>query len=210
MAATTVADIMERDAPSIAPEVGLEEVIAQFKEQDVPALPVVNDGGRCVGIVTEKDLVIADEEGEFHIPHYIELFGGLVFYPPEVHVFDRRVKKAAATRVQELMTEPAVVVEPSTTVQEAAHTDRRARPQPAAGRRARPLHRAGHPRRRARGAERRGGLSGDGPCAGTREPVRDRAQRRAAGPRGARQHGLRGRQGRGLRATGWSRLRAPR
>ncbi|HWI74832.1 MAG TPA: CBS domain-containing protein [Baekduia sp.] len=119
--ATTVAEVMERDAPSIALDATVEDVVAQFKEQDVPALPVVNDGGRCVGIVTEKDLVIADEEGDLHIPHYIELFGGLVFFPPELRIFEKRLKKAAATRVSDLMTEPAVVVEPSTTIHEAAH-----------------------------------------------------------------------------------------
>jgi CBS-domain-containing membrane protein len=121
MAARTVADIMERDAPSIALEAGAEDVVRLFKEHDVPALPVVNDGGRCVGIVTEKDLVIADETGDLHIPHYIELFGGLVFFPPELRVFERRLKKAAAVRVRELMTEPVATVEPQTTIHEAAH-----------------------------------------------------------------------------------------
>jgi CBS domain-containing protein len=121
MVATTVADIMERDAPSVTLEANVEEVVARFKEQDVSALPVVNDGGRCVGVVTEQDLVIADEEGDLHIPHYIELFGGLVFFPPELRVFERRLKKATAARVQDLMTEPPVTVEPTTTVHEAAH-----------------------------------------------------------------------------------------
>lgn len=121
MAATTVAEIMERDAPSIALDASVEDVVAQFKEQDVPALPVVNDGGRCVGIVTEKDLVIADEEGDLHIPHYIELFGGLVFFPPELRIFERRLKKAAAARVSDLMTEPPVTVEPATPIHAAAH-----------------------------------------------------------------------------------------
>jgi CBS domain-containing protein len=121
MAATTVAEIMERDAPSIALDASVEDVVAQFKDQDVPALPVVNDGGRCVGIVTEKDLVIADEEGDLHIPHYIELFGGLVFFPPELRIFERRLKKAAAARVSDLMTEPPVTVEPTTPIHAAAH-----------------------------------------------------------------------------------------
>jgi CBS domain-containing protein len=119
--ASTVAEIMERDAPSIHLEAGVEDVVARFKDQDVSALPVVNAGGRCVGIVTEQDLVIADEEGDLHIPHYIELFGGLVFFPPELRVFERRLKKAAAARVQDLMTEPPVTVEPETTLHEAAH-----------------------------------------------------------------------------------------
>lgn len=118
---STVADIMERDAPSIVETATVEEVVAQFKELDVPALPVVNDGGRCVGVVTEKDLVIADEDGDLHIPHYIELFGGLVFFPRELRHFEQRLKKAAATRVEDLMTEPPIVVEPSTTIHDAAH-----------------------------------------------------------------------------------------
>ncbi|HMJ33250.1 MAG TPA: CBS domain-containing protein [Baekduia sp.] len=119
--AATVADIMERDAPSITLDAGVEDVVARFRDEDVSALPVVNDGGRCVGIVTEQDLVIADEEGDLHIPHYIELFGGLVFFPPELRVFERRLRKAAAARVADLMTEPPVTVEPSTTLHEAAH-----------------------------------------------------------------------------------------
>jgi CBS domain-containing protein len=119
--AETVAEIMEADAPSVAPEAGVEEVVRLFKELDVPALPVVNAGGRCVGIVTEKDLVIADEEGDLHIPHYVELFGGLVFFPPELRIFEQRLKKAAALRVQDLMSEPPIVVDPETSIHEAAH-----------------------------------------------------------------------------------------
>ena len=101
MAATTVAEIMERDAPSIALEASIEDVVAQFKEQDVPMLPVVNEGGRCVGVVTEKDLVIVGEEGDLHIPHYIELFGGLVFFPPELRVFEKRNKGFNLIRIME-------------------------------------------------------------------------------------------------------------
>jgi CBS domain-containing protein len=118
---STVADIMERDAPSIAETASVEEVVAQFKEQDVPALPVVNEGGRCVGVITEKDLVIADEDGDLHIPHYIELFGGLLFFPPELRHFERRLRKASAARAQDLMSDPPVTVEPGTSIHDAAH-----------------------------------------------------------------------------------------
>jgi CBS domain-containing protein len=59
MAATTVADIMERDALSIALDATVEDVVAQFEEQDVPALAVVNEGGRCVGLVTRADVPAA-------------------------------------------------------------------------------------------------------------------------------------------------------
>jgi CBS domain-containing protein len=121
MAAPTVAEIMERDAPSVTVDTGVEDVVRIFKEQDVGALPVINEGGRCVGIVTEADLVIADESGDLHIPHYIELFGGLVFLPNELRHFEQRLKKAAAARVGELMSKDPATVELTTTIHEAAH-----------------------------------------------------------------------------------------
>jgi CBS domain-containing protein len=119
--ARTVSEIMERDAPSVTVDTGVEDVVRLFKEEEVAALPVVNEGGRCVGIVTEADLVIVDESGDLHIPHYIELFGGLVFLPNELRHFEQRLKKAAAARVGDLMTEDPVTVEPTTSVQAAAH-----------------------------------------------------------------------------------------
>jgi CBS domain-containing protein len=118
--ATTVADIMERDAPSVRPDTGVEDVVRMFKDQDVPALAVVNDGGRLLGIVTEKDLVIAGEEGDLHIPHYIELFGGLVFLEP-LRGFEQRLRKAAALTVKDLMSDDPVSIEPSASVRQAAH-----------------------------------------------------------------------------------------
>jgi CBS domain-containing protein len=42
--AATVTEITERDAPTIALDATVEDVIAQFNKQDVPALPVVDDG----------------------------------------------------------------------------------------------------------------------------------------------------------------------
>ena len=121
MAARTVAEIMDPEAPSVREDTGVEEVVRLFREEEIHALPVVNEGGRCVGIVTEADLVIADETGDLHIPHYIELFGGLVFLPNELRHFEQRLKKAAAALVGDLMTADPVTVEPATTVQQAAH-----------------------------------------------------------------------------------------
>ena len=46
-------------------------------------------------IVTESDLVLSDDEGDLHIPHYIELFGGVVFLEP-LRRFEGRLHKAVA------------------------------------------------------------------------------------------------------------------
>jgi CBS domain-containing protein len=115
----TVADIMDRDPVTVEPDDDVETVLRLLKEHDLRGLPVVNDAGRCVGIVTESDLVIPDEQGDLHMPHYFELFGGVVFLEP-LRRFEERLRKAFASKVQDLMTGDPVTVAPSASVNEAA------------------------------------------------------------------------------------------
>jgi CBS domain-containing protein len=116
--ALTVADIMDSDPVAVSPDDDVETVVRLLRRHELPGLPVVNDGGRCVGIVTEADLVLGDEEGDLHIPHYIELFGGVVFLEP-LRRFEDRLRKAAASTVADLMTPDPVTVAPGASVKQA-------------------------------------------------------------------------------------------
>jgi CBS domain-containing protein len=116
--ALTVRDIMDADPVTVRPIDDVETVVRILRRHELPGVPVVNEGGRCVGIVTEADLVLADEEGDLHIPHYIELFGGVVFLEP-LRRFEGRLKKALASTVADLMTEDPVTIEPDASVAEA-------------------------------------------------------------------------------------------
>jgi CBS domain-containing protein len=116
--ALTVRDIMDSDPVTVSPTDDVETVVRLLRSHELPGVPVVNDGGRCVGIVTEADLVIADEEGDLHIPHYIELFGGVVFLEP-LRRFEGRLKKAFASTVSDLMSEDPVTIEPDASIHEA-------------------------------------------------------------------------------------------
>jgi hypothetical protein len=89
----TVADIMDADPVTVRPDASLDEVVALLRRDDLHGVPVVNDGGRCIGIITEADLVIGDEQGDLHLPHYFELFGGVVFLEP-LRRFEERLQKA--------------------------------------------------------------------------------------------------------------------
>jgi CBS domain-containing protein len=116
--ALTVRDIMDSDPVTVSPTDDVETVVRLLRTHELPGVPVVNEGGRCVGIVTEADLVIADEEGDLHLPHYIELFGGVVFLEP-LRRFESRLKKAFASTVSDLMTEDPVTIEPDASIHEA-------------------------------------------------------------------------------------------
>ena len=114
-----VRDIMDPDPATVAPETPVEEVVRLMREHELPGVPVVDDDGRCVGIVTEADLVLPDDQGDLHIPHYVNLFGGTVFLEP-LSRFEHRLRKAFASDAADMMTRRPDTVEPDTTVREAA------------------------------------------------------------------------------------------
>src|SRR3954468_15445394 len=117
--AKKVRDIMDPDPPTLGPEASVEEVVRLIGQADEAVVLVVNEGGRCIGIITEADLVIGDEEGDLHIPHYIELFGGIVLLEP-LRRFENKLKKAFASRARDLMTEDPATAEVDATAREAA------------------------------------------------------------------------------------------
>jgi len=116
---TTVGDIMERDVPTVGPADDVETVLRTMRQHELPGVPVVNEGGRCIGIITEADLVLSEEGADLHLPHYFELFGGVVFLEP-LQRFENRLRKAFASKARDLMTEDPVTVGPEATVAEAA------------------------------------------------------------------------------------------
>jgi CBS domain-containing protein len=117
--AERIREIMDSNPVTIAPEASVEEVVATLRENQLPGLPVVDQDGRCVGIVTEADLVLPDEDGDLHIPHYINLFGGTVFLE-SLGRFEGRLRKAFAANAADMMTRDPDTVDPDTSVRDAA------------------------------------------------------------------------------------------
>ena len=123
--ATLVRDIMDVDPVTVTEDAGIEEVIQVLQEHELPGVPVVNEGGRCVGIVTEADLVLADEQGDLHLPHYVSVFGGLVFLEP-LERFEKRLRKAFAATAKDMMSADPDTVDADATVEEAGRKITRA------------------------------------------------------------------------------------
>jgi CBS domain-containing protein len=117
----TVRDIMETGVATVHPEDTIEAVLRTMREHELPGIPVVNDGMRCVGIITESDLIMAGEEEDLHLPHYFELFGGIVFLE-STKKFEERLRKATASMARDLMTEDPLTISPDARVQDAART----------------------------------------------------------------------------------------
>ena len=117
--ADVVRDIMDPEPETVSPDTDVEEVVRLLRENELPGVPVVDADGRCVGIVTEADLVLPDDQGDLHIPHYINLFGGTIFLEP-LGRFEQRLRKAFASKASDMMTGDPDTVDPDTSVRDAA------------------------------------------------------------------------------------------
>ncbi len=104
----TAAEIMNADVPSVAPEDDARAAIDLLAQTDMGAVAVVDANRRVVGIVSESDLILGDEESDLHLPHYLNIMGGVVFVG-SMKGFEKRLDKAFATKVSELMTADPVV-----------------------------------------------------------------------------------------------------
>jgi CBS domain-containing protein len=119
MAEPTVGEFMDRDPVTVSPTTDVSTLIRLLREHELPGLPVVMDDGTLVGIVTESDLVLRGDDSSLHLPHYLELFGGVVFLEPLQHLEDK-IRKAFANSVEEMMTADVDTLSPDASVHEAA------------------------------------------------------------------------------------------
>lgn len=104
----TAAEIMDADVPSVSPDADARAAIELLAKTELGAVPVVDTERKVVGIVSESDLIIGDEEADLHLPHYLNIMGGVVFVG-SMKGFEERLNKAFATKVSELMTADPVV-----------------------------------------------------------------------------------------------------
>jgi CBS domain-containing protein len=109
---------MKRDPVTVSSDDDLESLLRVLREHELPGVAVVDDG-HLVGIVTESDLVLQGDDSSVHLPHYFQLFGGVVFLEPLQH-FEDRLRKAFANRVSQMMTRDLTTISPGASVHEAA------------------------------------------------------------------------------------------
>lgn len=104
-----VGDVMTRDVVVAHPQTPFKEIVRRMYEARVSALPVLDDDGRLVGIVSEADLILKEDP---ELEEAARLFEG------RHRRADRQ--KAAGLFAGELMTAPVVTIGPSEPLAEAA------------------------------------------------------------------------------------------
>ena len=112
----TVRQVMRSSVITVSPTTPLKDVAQLLVDRRISGLPVVDDEGRVLGVVSEADF-LTKEQGFDRIPHrpLSRLLG-------ESDQTRRAMAKVAAVTAGEAMTAPAITVAPWTSVPEAAAT----------------------------------------------------------------------------------------
>lgn len=113
----TVADAMSRDPIVVRPETPLNEAIQILAERRISGLPVVDDTGQLVGIISETDLMW--QETGVTPPAYI-MFLDSVIYLKNPADYERDLHKALGQTVGEVMSREPITVSPDKPLREAA------------------------------------------------------------------------------------------
>ncbi len=111
---TTVGDMMTRSVLSVSPETPLKEVARLLVEHRISGLPVVDDTGRVVGVISEGDLLVKEQRRD------------AIRHRPLARIFGdsaetrQLLAKAEASTAGDAMTAPAITIESNTRVSVAA------------------------------------------------------------------------------------------
>ncbi|OPZ79449.1 MAG: Magnesium transporter MgtE [Actinobacteria bacterium ADurb.Bin444] len=110
-------DIMSFPVVTIEPGATVRELAAVLADNNISGLPVVDEDGKLLGVVSEEDLLLLD--ADLHFPRYVQVFDSVIFLE-SVRKFEERFRKAFAAKVSDVMSRDPVIVTKEATLREVA------------------------------------------------------------------------------------------
>lgn len=117
MKANIAYDIMTTDVISVHPDDDVEKVAELLLKHHISGLPVLDDDGKLVGVVTEGDLVFRQKR--VRAPLHVVILDSLIYLEKPQRFMDE-LKRTAALRVGDLMTKKLHTVGPDASLQTVA------------------------------------------------------------------------------------------
>lgn len=99
-----VGELMDRDLTAVSPDTTIGEAVEVLAAHRISGLPVVNDEGRVIGFLSEKDIVKAA------LPGYFDLLSDSSFLP-DYGQFARRLQRVSRETVEKFMKKDVIVFE---------------------------------------------------------------------------------------------------
>ena len=111
----TAEEIMTRKVVTVNKNLTIKELSQLFIENRFNGIPVTDDNGNLIGIVTQGDLI--EQNKNLHIPTVIALFDAVLFLESEKK-FESDVKKLTGTTVEDIFHKDAISVGPNADINE--------------------------------------------------------------------------------------------
>ncbi|MEM7554467.1 MAG: CBS domain-containing protein [Cyanobacteria bacterium P01_A01_bin.84] len=113
----TVAEVMTHNPSMVRQGTPLQEAIKILAEKSISGLPVVDDDGTLIGVISETDLMW--QETGVTPPAYIMLLDSVIYLKNPV-TYERDLHKALGQTVGEVMSKNPVTISPDESLKKAA------------------------------------------------------------------------------------------
>lgn len=111
----TARDIMKADVVTIGPTATVRDLAELLATHEISGVPVIDESGALVGVVTEGDVILQD--ADLHFPHYIQFLDSVI-YLESVRKFEERFRKTFGNRVADVMSTEVLTVSPDASIHE--------------------------------------------------------------------------------------------
>jgi len=112
-----VKDIMTKDVITVTKKTTVAELAGIFSQRHISSLPVLDEKGDLIGIVTETDLV--EQDKNLHIPTVISIFDWIIYLESDKK-FEKELKKMTGRVVGDIYSSDVVTVSPESPVSDVA------------------------------------------------------------------------------------------
>jgi CBS domain-containing protein len=110
-------DIMTSDVITVTTETSVQELARILSLHNISGVPVVDNAGNLIGIVTENDLI--DQTKKLHIPTIVTILDS-IFYLENPDKMEKEMKKIAGTTVLDIYSSNPITVNGEATLEEIA------------------------------------------------------------------------------------------
>lgn len=112
-----VKDIMTKEVVSVTKETTVMELAGIFAQRHISSLPVLDQNGELIGMVTETDLV--EQDKNLHIPTVISIFDWVIYLESDKK-FEKELKKMTGRTVGDIYSNEVVTVSPDSSISDVA------------------------------------------------------------------------------------------
>jgi CBS domain-containing protein len=124
-----VRDIMTSEVITVQPDTPVHEIARLMHSHDVSGLPVVDDTGAVIGVITELDMII--RHTRLHMPAYLQIWEARIYLESPGR-WQERLRRMTGVTAAELMTAPVLTIGPDAEIEDLAElmVQRRINPVP--------------------------------------------------------------------------------